>query len=86
MVVRMENVNNRKSLNRIFDNTEILWACIEFSFIKNGALFKWKACKGFIQTNPLYHLAGEIFSLFFTGEIIGAVSYEGKKSSLEEDV
>lgn len=24
MVVRMENVNNRKSLNRIFDNTEIL--------------------------------------------------------------
>lgn len=30
MVFRMENVNNRESLNRIFDNTEILWACTEF--------------------------------------------------------
>lgn len=51
MVVRMEQGTNRESLNWIFDNTEILWASIEFLlFFLKRALFKQKACKGFQQT------------------------------------
>lgn len=84
MVVRMENVNNRESLNWIFDNTD-LRACIEFLFFTKELYLNGRPAKA---SNKFLLLLsrGNIFSVPHSWKWQVLFLMWGGRSPLEEDV
>lgn len=85
MVVRKEKINSKESLNWIFDNTETLWACVEFLPFKKEFYLKGRPAKASKKSLILLS-RGNIFSVPQSWKWQVLFSMLGGRSPLEEGV